>query len=411
MSEDRFAEVRSRILQAENILLATHLKPDGDAIGSTLGLAEFLKSLNKNCSVLLPEGIPELYALEEYDFLEKLPAAALIAVPNLQCLLRSKAETKIQLGEKLTRGLGAGANPEIGEKAARESVDEIVKLMDNVDMVFITAGMGGGTGTGAAPVVAEIAKSKGILTVAVVTKPFSFEGRQKMMSALRGIEKLQASVDSLVIIPNDNIMKVVDEKVTISNAFKMVDEVLSNSVQGICDIITNVADVNVDFADVRATMSDKGIVHMGVGQASGKDRAKEALKLAVENPLLETSIKGAKSVLVYYYGDNINMFELSEVNNMVHEQVNPDAKIIFGIKDADGSDESISDTMQITIIAAGFGDEEAEDVSLDSGFGFAVPAQPAVKAEEADDTDVIVKKPVDEDDDFSVPPFLRGTNR
>ncbi|MBR5500583.1 MAG: cell division protein FtsZ, partial [Clostridia bacterium] len=221
-------------------------------------------------------------------------------------LLRSKADTKIQLGEKLTRGLGAGANPEIGEKAARESVDEIVKLMDNVDMVFITAGMGGGTGTGAAPVVAEIAKSKGILTVAVVTKPFAFEGRQKMMSALRGIEKLQASVDSLVIIPNDNIMKVVDEKVTISNAFKMVDEVLSNSVQGICDIITNVADVNVDFADVRATMSDKGIVHMGVGQASGKDRAKEALKIAVENPLLETSIKGAKSVLVYYYGDNIN---------------------------------------------------------------------------------------------------------
>ncbi len=326
-------------------------------------------------------------------------------------LLRSKAETKIQLGEKLTRGLGAGANPEIGEKAARESVDEIVKLMDNVDMVFITAGMGGGTGTGAAPVVAEIAKSKGILTVAVVTKPFSFEGRQKMMSALRGIEKLQASVDSLVIIPNDNIMKVVDEKVTISNAFKMVDEVLSNSVQGICDIITNVADVNVDFADVRATMSDKGIVHMGVGQASGKDRAKEALKLAVENPLLETSIKGAKSVLVYYYGDNINMFELSEVNNLVHEQVNPDAKIIFGIKDADGSDETISDTMQITIIAAGFGDEEAEDVALDSGFNFVAPVQPAAKAEEVDDTDVVVKKPVDDDDDFSVPPFLRGTNR
>ncbi len=325
-------------------------------------------------------------------------------------LLRSKAATKIQLGEKLTRGLGAGANPEIGEKAARESVDEIVKLMDNVDMVFITAGMGGGTGTGAAPVVAEIAKSKGILTVAVVTKPFSFEGRQKMMSALRGIEKLQASVDSLVIIPNDNIMKVVDEKVTISNAFKMVDEVLSNSVQGICDIITNVADVNVDFADVRATMSDKGIVHMGVGQASGKERAKEALKLAVENPLLETSIKGAKSVLVYYYGDNINMFELSEVNNMVHEQVNPDAKIIFGIKDADGSDESISDTMQITIIAAGFGDEEEEDVVIDSGFTFSTPAQPAAKTEEPEETEVVVKPAVD-DDDFSVPPFLRGTHR
>lgn len=327
-------------------------------------------------------------------------------------LLRSKAETKIQLGEKLTRGLGAGANPEIGEKAARESVDEIVKLMDNVDMVFITAGMGGGTGTGAAPVVAEIAKSKGILTVAVVTKPFAFEGRQKMMSALRGIEKLQASVDSLVIIPNDNIMKVVDEKVTISNAFKMVDEVLSNSVQGICDIITNVADVNVDFADVRATMSDKGIVHMGVGQASGKDRAKEALKLAVENPLLETSIKGAKSVLVYYYGDNINMFELSEVNNMVHEQVNPDAKIIFGIKDAaDGCDESISDTMQITIIAAGFGEDAEEDGALESAFSFESPVQPSAKTESAADADVAVKRVTEDDDDFAVPPFLKGTRR
>lgn len=326
-------------------------------------------------------------------------------------LLRSKAETKIQLGEKLTRGLGAGANPEIGEKAARESVDEIVKLMDNVDMVFITAGMGGGTGTGAAPVVAEIAKSKGILTVAVVTKPFAFEGRQKMMSALRGIEKLQTSVDSLVIIPNDNIMKVVDEKVTISNAFKMVDEVLSNSVQGICDIITNVADVNVDFADVRATMSDKGIVHMGVGQASGKDRAKEALKIAVENPLLETSIKGAKSVLVYYYGDNINMFELSEVNNLVHEQVNPDAKIIFGIKDADGSDESISDTMQITIIAAGFGEGEDEDVAVDTGISFDGAIPSATKMADPADADVVVKKSVDSDDDFAVPPFLKGSRR
>ena len=329
-------------------------------------------------------------------------------------LLRSKAETKIQLGEKLTRGLGAGANPEVGEKAARESVDEIVKLMDNVDMVFITAGMGGGTGTGAAPVVAEIAKSKGILTVAVVTKPFGFEGRQKMMSALRGIEKLQASVDSLVIIPNDNIMKVVDEKVTLSNAFKMVDEVLSNSVQGICDIITNVADVNVDFADVRATMLEKGVVHMGVGQASGKDRAKEALKIAVENPLLETSIKGAKSLLVYYYGDNINMFELSEVNNLVYEQVDPDAKIIIGYKDADGSDSSISDTMQITIIAAGFG-EAAEEPVPAIGLNFdapvaAAPVKPAVA--EDDDTDVIVKKSTDDyDDDFDVPSFLRGSNR
>ena len=210
-------------------------------------------------------------------------------------LLKSKAGTKIQLGEKLTRGLGAGANPEIGEKAAAENRDEITNLLNGVDMVFITAGMGGGTGTGAAPVVAEIAKSLGILTVAVVTKPFAFEGRRKMMAALKGIEKLEENVDSLVIIPNDNIMKIVDEKVTIQNAFKLVDEVLSNSVQGICDIITDVADVNVDFADVKTTMSNKGIVHMGVGRASGKDKAETAAKMAISSPLLETSINGAKN--------------------------------------------------------------------------------------------------------------------
>lgn len=189
-------------------------------------------------------------------------------------LLKSKAGTKIQLGEKLTRG-GRGSKSEIGEKAAAENRDEITNLLNGVDMVFITAGMGGGTGTGAAPVVAEIAKSLGILTVAVVTKPFAFEGRRKMMAALKGIEKLEENVDSLVIIPNDNIMKIVDEKVTIQNAFKLVDEVLSNSVQGICDIITDVADVNVDFADVKTTMSNKGIVHMGVGRASGKNREKK----------------------------------------------------------------------------------------------------------------------------------------
>lgn len=321
-------------------------------------------------------------------------------------LLKSKAETKIQLGEKLTRGLGAGANPEIGEKAAAESKDEIANLLKGVDMVFITAGMGGGTGTGAAPIVAEIAKSMGILTIAVVTKPFSFEGRRKMMTAEKGIEKLKANVDSLVVIPNDNIMKVVDEKVTISNAFRMVDQVLSNSVQGICDIITNVADMNVDFADVRATMSNKGIVHMGVGRSSGKNRAEEALRMAIENPLLETSIKGAKSVLVFYYGDNISMMEFSQVNNIVYDEVDPDAKVILGTMD---STEDMSDEMQITIIAAGFEDTAAEAEPVQEP---EIPVIPVVQPE------VVIPEPKAEqpkrkpaeEDDFTVPPFLRNSH-
>lgn len=313
-------------------------------------------------------------------------------------LLKSKASTKIQLGEKLTRGLGAGANPEIGEKAAAESRDEITNLLTGVDMVFITAGMGGGTGTGAAPVVAEIAKSMGILTVAVVTKPFAFEGKRKLMSALKGIEKLEKNVDSLVIIPNDNIMKIVDEKVTIQNAFKLVDEVLSNSVQGICDIITDVADVNVDFADVKATMSNKGIVHMGVGRAAGKNRAEEALKMAIENPLLETSIRGAKSVLVYYCGDNINMMELSLVNNQVYEDVDPDAQIIFGTMEAK---DDMNDEMKITVIAAGFEDVDAGDsVDLDTK---SVPSQ----ADDIGDSSRR-RRSSSSDDGFNVPPFLKN---
>ena len=305
-------------------------------------------------------------------------------------LLKSKAGTKIQLGEKLTRGLGAGANPEVGEKAATESRDEITNLLTGVDMVFITAGMGGGTGTGAAPVVAEIAKSMGILTVAVVTKPFAFEGRRKMMAALKGIEKLEENVDSLVIIPNDNIMKIVDEKVTFQNAFRLVDEVLSSSVQGICDIVT-------DVADVKTTMSNKGIVHLGVGRASGKNRAEEALKMAVENPLLETSIRNAKSVLVYYTGDNINMMELTLVNNQVHEDVDADAQIIFGAMESD----DMNDEMKVTVIAAGFDDQDIGDaMELDT--------KTTISAAQADEVDSSRRRRSSASDDFDVPTFLQN---
>lgn len=218
-----------------------------------------------------------------------------------------------------------------------------------------------------------------------------------MMAALKGIEKLETNVDALVVIPNDNIMKVVDEKVTIQNAFKLVDEVLSDSVQGICDIVTDVADVNIDFADVKTTMSNKGIVHMGVGRASGKNRAEDALKLAIENPLLETSIKGAKSVLVYYCGDNINMMELTLVNNQVYDEVDADAQIIFGTMEAK---EDMNDEMKITIIAAGFEDQDFGDaMELDTR---------ATAAPVAEDVDSSRRRRQRNDDDFDVPPFLQN---
>ncbi len=312
-------------------------------------------------------------------------------------LLKSNAQTKIQLGEKLTRGLGAGANPEVGEKAANESRDEIASVLKGTDMIFITAGMGGGTGTGAAPVVAEIAKEMGILTVGVVTKPFDFEGRRKMTSALKGIEKLQANVDSLVIIPNQNILKVVDDKTLATNAFKLADDILSQSVQGICDIITKVGVVNIDFADVKATMSNRGIVHMGVGMASGKNRAEEALVKATQNPLLETSIEGATAVLVNFYGDNINMQEMANISNIVYGTVDPDAQIIIGIFEAG---DEMNDEMQVTVIAAGFG-EKTDDIvdAFDIGTKQVVGSDSKIEAAPRRKAD---------DDDLDIPSFLRA---
>ena len=311
-------------------------------------------------------------------------------------LLKSKADTKIQLGEKLTRGLGAGANPEIGEKAANESRDEIASALKGYDMAFITAGMGGGTGTGAAPIVAEVAKELGILTVAVVTKPFVFEGRRKMLAAAKGIENLRAHIDSLVVIPNDRILKVVDEKVTIDNAFKLVDEVLSKSVQGIVDIITKIGDMNVDFADVKATMSNRGIVHMGVGKASGKNRAEEALLKAINNPLLETSIENAKAVLINFCGDNVNMQEMETVSNIIYDSVDVDAQIIIGTLNSD----DMNDEIQVTVIAAGF-DEDVADSSIEPA-----PVAPRATAAPAE-----TRRPEPaSSDDIDIPPFLRGRN-
>lgn len=274
-----------------------------------------------------------------------------------QALKNSNAETKIQLGEKITKGLGAGANPEIGEQAAEESLDEIREALDGADMVFITAGMGGGTGTGAAPVIADVAKELGLLTVGVVTKPFTFEGRKRAKSAEAGINALKGKVDTLVIIPNDRLLSIADKKTSFSQAFEMADDILKQGIQGISDLISVPNLINLDFADVKTIMYDKGIAHMGIGRASGDDRATEAAKLAINSPLLETSIEGAKSVLLNITaGSDLGIFEVNEAADLIRDCVSEDANIIFGA----GIDETLKDEVKITVIATEF-DQYKED--------------------------------------------------
>ncbi|MBC2578999.1 cell division protein FtsZ [Clostridium sp. DJ247] len=275
-----------------------------------------------------------------------------------QALMLSQASQKIQIGDKLTKGLGAGANPEIGQKAADESKDEISQAIKGADMVFITAGMGGGTGTGAAPVIAEIAKSMGILTVGVVTKPFPFEGRKRMLHAEMGIKNLKERVDTLVTIPNERLLSIVDKKTTLMESFKYADDILRQGVQGISDLITIPGLVNLDFADVRTIMIDKGLAHMGVGRGTGDNRAQEAAKQAISSPLLETSIVGATGVLLNITGGpDLGLLEINEAAEIVQEAADPDANIIFGAV----IDENIKDEIRITVIATGF---EAERVQL-----------------------------------------------
>ncbi len=268
-----------------------------------------------------------------------------------QALFTSKAEYKIQIGEKLTRGLGAGANPEIGSKAAEESRDDIYQSLQGADMVFITAGMGGGTGTGAAPIVAEVAKDMGILTVGVVTKPFCFEGKKRMLHAEKGIEELRGKVDTLVTIPNDRLLQVVEKKTSMLEAFKIADDVLRQGVQGISDLIAIPGLVNLDFADVKTIMFEQGLAHMGIGQANGENRATEAAKQAIQSPLLETSITGAKGVLLNITGGaNLGLLEVNEAAEIVSQAADPDANIIFGAVIS----EDLKDEIRITVIATGF---------------------------------------------------------
>ena len=281
----------------------------------------------------------------------------------------SKANKKIQIGEKLTRGLGAGANPEVGKCSAEESKTEIAEALKGADMVFVTAGMGGGTGTGAAPIVAEVSKEMGILTVGVVTKPFPFEGKRRMMQAEAGIEELRQNVDTLIIIPNEKLLQVVEKQTSIMDAFKMSDDVLRQGVQGISDLITIPGLVNLDFADVKTIMLDAGVAHIGIGRASGEHRAQEAARQAIHSPLLETSIEGAGGVLLNVTGGkDLCLLEISEAADLVQKSVDADANIIFGAV----IDEKLENEIVITVIATGFTKTAFQDLKLDSIVGEAL---------------------------------------
>ena len=275
-----------------------------------------------------------------------------------QALGKCLAETKIQIGEKLTRGLGAGANPEIGQRAAEETLDEIADVMDGSDMIFITAGMGGGTGTGAAPIIAKTARDMGILTVGVVTKPFTFEGAKRKKQAELGIDFLKRYVDSLVVVPNDKLLQNCEKNTSVLDAFHMADDVLRQGVQGISDLISDFALINVDFADVKSVMTDRGVAHMGTGHGKGEKRAQEAVRAAIESPLLETTIDGARAILLYVAGGyDLGMLEVSEIAGMVEEKADRDCILIFGA----AVNEEMEDEISITVIATGFGEGAGEN--------------------------------------------------
>ena len=268
-----------------------------------------------------------------------------------QVLELSKADVTIQIGEKVTKGLGAGANPQIGEAAAQESREDIIKALEGADMVFVTAGMGGGTGTGAAPVVAECAKEVGALTVGVVTKPFAFEGKRRRAAAEKGIEFLTQKVDTIIVIPNDKLLQVVDKKCSLSDAFGKADDVLRQGIKGISDLIQIPGLINLDFADVKTIMTEQGEALMGIGLATGENRAADAAKMAINSPLLETSIDGAKGILLNISGSaNLSLFEINEAAEIISDAADPDANIIFGSV----IDESLGDKVQITVVATGF---------------------------------------------------------
>lgn len=339
-----------------------------------------------------------------------------------QALLNSQASAKIQIGEDLTKGLGSGGDPEIGEKSALESREKIKELLEGTDMVFITAGMGGGTGTGAAPIIAEVAKESGALTVAVVTKPFTFEGTRRAVAADEGIEKLKDKVDTLIVIPNQRILEVVDKKLSLLEAFKIADSVLTHGVQGISDLITIPGLVNVDFADVKSIMSDAGSALMGIGIGVGENRAQHAARQATSSPLLEVSMEGARGVLFNIIGGlDITMSEVDEASKIITAAADPDANIIFGAT----IDETMHDQIKITVIATGFDESRRrlKEFAQSSGMPYTTPTptsyeekieqdpnqQPASQQVTQQQSEP-EKKEEEEEDFFDIPAFLRQRN-
>ncbi|MFH0929867.1 MAG: cell division protein FtsZ [Candidatus Moraniibacteriota bacterium] len=295
----------------------------------------------------------------------KLRGVEFVAInTDAQDLHHSKATEKIHIGKNLTKGLGAGMNPEIGRQAAEENRDEIAEVLKGADMVFVTCGMGGGTGTGGTPIVAEVAKEAGALTIAVVTKPFSFEGAQRKAIATEGLENLKERVDALITISNDRLLQIIDRKTTLINAFRVVDDVLRQGVQGISDLISRPGIVNVDFADVKAILQDSGSALMGIGTGAGENRASEAAKAAISSPLLEFSIDGAKGILFNVSGGpDMTMLEINEAANVITESIDPNAKVIFG---ASVDESAKKGELMITVIAAGFDAEAVSETTLSS---------------------------------------------
>jgi cell division protein FtsZ len=343
---------------------------------------------------------------------------------DAQALLMSDADVKLDVGRDLTRGLGAGSDPSIGRQAAEDHRDEIVEVLKGADMVFVTAGEGGGTGTGGAPVVAEVAKEIGALTIGVVTRPFTFEGRKRSAQAEDGIKSLKDEVDTLIIIPNDRLLQIADGETSVVQAFRLADEVLLQGVQGITDLITTPGLINLDFADVRTVMKDAGSALMGIGKARGDSRSLEAAKLAISSPLLEASIDGARGVLLMLAGgSDLGLFEVNEAADVITKAAHPDANIIFGAV----IDDSLGDEVKVTVIAAGFDKFEAEQeggiVSAQPEQLAPSPVDPMLLAE--DDEDDVFRSPVepvreeaprpverpsvviDADDDLDIPSFLR----
>ena len=334
-----------------------------------------------------------------------------------QALKLCKAPTALQIGEKLTKGLGAGAKPEVGEKAAEENTEELTQALKGADMVFVTCGMGGGTGTGAAPVVAKIAKDMGILTVGVVTKPFKFEAKQRMNNAIGGIEKLKESVDTLIVIPNDKLLEIVDRRTTMPDALKKADEVLQQAVQGITDLINVPGLINLDVADVQTVMKDKGIAHIGIGNAKGDDKAIEAVKQAVTSPLLETTIEGASHVIINISGD-ISLIEANEAASYVQELAGESANIIFGAM----YDDTVQDEATITVIATGL-DAQQKNIDVSNamaGFNYkpqttySKPVSTAPSSRSVNPAGTSYRRPLEsnvKNEELSIPTFLQKNRK